>query len=70
MPNDKPSRKQMFRAALAITGLTATQWAQKQGITLGHLSQVLTGERESASLTAKVDSFIDKNLISNSALVA
>lgn len=70
MPKEKISRKKLFRAALALTGMTATQWATEQGITLAHLSQVLDEKRESGRLTEKIDAFIDKKLISNSALVA
>lgn len=70
MPKGKPGRKQMFRVALASAGLTAQQWAEKQGVTSGHLSQVLDEKRESASLTEKMDEFIRKQLISLSEMVA
>lgn len=54
------ARKARFRAALALTGLTAAEWAVRNGITAGHLSQVLAGKRESRSLEEKVDAFADR----------
>ena len=70
MPKGKMSRKQLFRVALAGAGLTGQQWAERQGVTLGHLSQVLDEKRESRTLTEKVDAFIEKQLISISQMVA
>lgn len=48
-------------AALAITRQTQTTWAKANGITQGHLSQVLSG-RESRKLTALIDAFAQKHL--------
>lgn len=68
MPKTKRRRKQesqaksRFRAALILAGLTMEQWAERNGITLGHLSQVLDGKRESRSLMEKVDTFAAKQL--------
>jgi hypothetical protein len=70
MAKPKTSRKRRFRAALALAGMTARQWAAEQGVTDNHVHMVLAGTRESASLTEKVDAFIDKHLISKNALVA
>ena len=70
VPHETPSRKRLFRAALAIAGITGTQWAKEQGVTRQHLQFVLTGERESKTLTDAVDAFIDKHLVSKNALVA
>lgn len=70
MPRAKHSRKQLFRAALAMAGLTAEQWAASEGITAGHLSQVVTGKRESVTLTAKVDEFVRDEFAKRPALVA
>lgn len=70
MPRAQMRRKRLFRAALALAGLTETQWAEKQGISQPHLSLVLNGKRESKVLTDKVDAFIDKHLVSRNALVA
>lgn len=58
----KMSRQARFRAALALARITAEAWATEQGVTGGHLSKVVNGERESASLLAKVDAFIAKQL--------
>jgi hypothetical protein len=62
MAKPDKSRKARFRAALALAGLTARQWADREGITAGHLSQVLDGKRESAALCGKVDAFTAKYL--------
>lgn len=70
MPKAKSTRKQLFRAALSIAGMTMRQWAEKHGVTDSHVAHVLAGDRESISLTAKMDEFIDKHLISKNALVA
>lgn len=48
-------------AALRIAGLTQTEWARQNGVTQGHLSQVLSG-RESRKLTEKIDAFAAKQL--------
>lgn len=50
-------RRKRFRGALALAGLTLGQWAEKEGVTYGHLYHVLSGRRESVSLLAKVDTF-------------
>lgn len=70
MAKAKTGRKQLFRAALAIAGMTAGQWAAAQGISDSYLSLVLSGKRESVTVTEKIDAFIDKHLIQKSALVA
>lgn len=70
MPEAPISRKKLFRAALGIAGMTARQWAELNGVTDGHVSHVLAGDRESASLTEKMDEFIDKHLVSKNVLVA
>lgn len=62
MPKQKPSRKQLFRAALALAGIDAEQFAAQAGVTGGHVSQVLDGKRESKTLTDKVDAFVEKHL--------
>lgn len=70
MPKAKTSRKQLFRAALAIADLTAAQWAKREGITPVHLSFVLGEKRESRSLIEKVDAFIAEHLEKHTAQVA
>lgn len=57
MPHAKTSRKQLFRAALNLANLTATQWAEQEGITPEHLSRVLNSHVESGSLNGKIDAF-------------
>lgn len=62
MPTHKASRKQLFRAALSLSGLSAAQWAEREGITPEHLSYVLNDRRESRTLTEKIDQFANETL--------
>lgn len=55
-------RRKRFRGALALAGLTIGQWAEQEGVSYGHLYQVLSGRRESASLVARVDAFSAEHL--------
>lgn len=57
MPHPANSRKARFRAALALAGITAEEWAEQHGVTPGHLSRVLTGKRDSKGLLDKIDQF-------------
>lgn len=50
-------RKRRFRVALALHDMTQGEWASGQGVTGGHLTQVLNG-RESQKLTDAIDAFI------------
>ena len=68
MPKVKTSRKQLFRAALAIKGLTAGQFAATLDVTPEHLSLVLHGKRESKRLTDKIDAFVREHLEKHTAL--
>jgi hypothetical protein len=52
------TRKERFRAAVRVAGITAKQWCKDNEITEQHLYAVLGGKRESARLTEKVDAFI------------
>jgi hypothetical protein len=70
MPKAKTSRKQLFKAALAIAGLTAAEWASGEDLTPEHVSMVLNGKRESARLIEKVDAFVRQHLEKHTALVA
>lgn len=70
MPTQKEIRNRQFRAALALAGMTGEQFAKKQGVSWGHLWQVARGDRESKPLEAEIEKFIQKHLISTSALVA
>lgn len=54
----RPIRNRQFRAALALAGITQQEWAAQQGLTPGHVSRVLSGERESSRLMDKIDDFI------------
>lgn len=62
-----PSRKARFGAAIALAETTVKAWAAEQNVTPQHLYHVLSGERESASLTEKVDAFIAEWLPSTDA---
>lgn len=57
MAKAKTSRKQLFRAALAIAGLTAAEWAEHEGITAQWLSMVLSGKNVSLTLSEKIEAF-------------
>lgn len=59
---EEEMRKAHFEASLALARTTARDWAKEHGVTAGHLSKVLKGERESASLTEKIDGFIAEHL--------
>lgn len=62
MPKAKTSRKQLFRAALAIADLTAEQWAEQEGVTSGHLSMILSGVRHNERIEARIDAFTKQQL--------
>ncbi len=62
MASKTDNRKSRFRAALALSRMTAAEWAQANGVHPGHLSAVLAGKRESISLTEKIEAFTDKRL--------
>lgn len=55
--------RKRFRAALALAGITQGDFAKRCGVTSGHLSWVLSGFRESASLMEKVEAFIAQHLV-------
>jgi transcriptional regulator with XRE-family HTH domain len=61
MAKNASSRKNRFKAALLLAGMTAADFAELHGITSGHLSQVLTG-RESRTLTEKIDAFTKEHI--------
>lgn len=58
MTRQQVTRKAQFRAALAVAGKTAQEWAADHGVTVTHLNYVLAGERESPRLNAALDAFI------------
>jgi transcriptional regulator with XRE-family HTH domain len=63
MQKTMASRKQRFRAALALAGLTAAEWAEKEVVSKEHLSRVLNGKQAgSMVLLAKIDEFTNKQL--------
>jgi hypothetical protein len=63
MPKTDLARKaRLFRAALAIAETTAEAWALEQGVTPGHLSQVLSGKRESRILVEKIEAFAKRHV--------
>ena len=66
----RTSRKSAFRAALALAGLNQREWAEQEGVTAGHLSLVLKGERESQRLTDRIDLFIAKHLPQSAKIAA
>lgn len=70
MPNETETRNREFRAALALAGMTGQQYAERVGVSWGHLWGVVRGERESKVLETEIDKFIDKHLISKYATAA
>jgi hypothetical protein len=70
MPKAKTGRKALFKAALALAGMTQDSWAASRDITAGHLSMVLAGKRESVALNDKIDTFTREHLSKHMALVA
>lgn len=58
----KPTRKERFRAALHLAGMTQREWAERRGVTQQHVIYVLAGQRESQSLTDDIDAFIAEQL--------
>jgi hypothetical protein len=64
LPDNAPTRKQRFDAALALSGMTQEQWrTEHYRVTVHHLLEVLKGERDgSAELNAAIDALIAKYL--------
>lgn len=62
MPKPKNPRKARFLAALRLAEMTMAEWASSEGVTTGHLSQVLDGKRISNTLMDKVDRFATERL--------
>ena len=62
MPRIKSTRKARFKSALALAGMTQTEWAGQNGITPDHLSMVISEvyPRESKVLEEKIDKFIER----------
>jgi len=69
---ERKERRKRFRAALALAGLNAKDFAALPDVrvTPAHLSQTLHGHRVSATLLQKVDAFIAKHLEPASALAS
>lgn len=55
-------RKDALLAACRLSGQRVEDWATAQGVTKGHLYAVLRGERESQTLSDKIDAFIATQL--------
>lgn len=70
MAKVKTTRKQLFRAALALADLTMAEWAEREGITPSYLSQVVLEHLSSDRLNAKIDAFIAEQFSKHAALVA
>lgn len=62
MAKAKTTRKQLFRAALAIADQTAEEWAVSEGITAGYLSAILNEHLTSLRLNDKIDAFIREQM--------
>jgi len=64
LPDDKPTRKQRFNAALALAGLTSTHFRTEiHVVSSQHLNEVLNGDRDGGpELNAAIDGLIAKYL--------
>jgi transcriptional regulator with XRE-family HTH domain len=56
------STRAAFKAAVALSGSTQTQFAESLGVTVDHLMLVLRGKRESPRISAAVSALIAKHL--------
>ncbi len=54
------SLTQRWRVALANAGINQVEWANRNGWTEGHVSQVISGKRESAAVVTAALVFIDE----------
>lgn len=59
---DLARKARQFRAALLLANTTAEAWAETESVTAGHLSQVLSGKRESRSLMERIEAFTKKHV--------
>lgn len=64
LPENKPTRKQRFNAALDLAGMTSERWrTEHYVVSHQHLNEVLNGDREGGpELNAAIDSFIKRYL--------
>ncbi len=62
MARPRVTRKVRFRMALAVAEMSAAQWAKRNGVSTGHLSQVLSERHKSEPLEKKIDEFATKQL--------
>lgn len=64
LPDNEPTRKQRFNAALDLAGLTSLQWRTELfPVSAQHLNEVLNGERDGGpELNAAIDALIAKYL--------
>lgn len=62
MPKTKTPRKAHFLAALRLACLTMEQWAKREGVTQGYVSNVLSGRRTNDLLDKKIAAFTEKQL--------
>jgi hypothetical protein len=62
LPDNEPTRKQRFEAALKLAGLTMEEWRTKHyAVSAQHLNEVFKGERAaSAELNGAIDKVIQK----------
>lgn len=58
----KPSRKALFRAALALNEMTAQEWASREGVTGSAVSLAVNGYRNTGEVVEKIDRFIAKHM--------
>lgn len=64
LPDNEPTRKQRFNAAIDLAGLTVTEWRTSHfPVSAQHLNEVLNGDRDGGpELNAAIDALITKYL--------
>lgn len=62
IPTPAEARKRRFRAALAAVGMSMRDFATAEGVSVSHVSQVLSGKRESRTMDEKIAAFTEKHL--------
>jgi transcriptional regulator with XRE-family HTH domain len=62
IPSPLVARKRRFRAALGFAGMSMRDFAKAEGVSISHVSQVLSGKRESRTMDEKIAAFTEKHL--------
>ena len=55
-------RKRRFKAALALAGITQTQFGKRVGVTQTYVSKILSGKHASLRIELAIEAFTKKHL--------